>query len=243
MEEIFAWVWGTEAPDAPDSVQLHENHTKALFHSGTSVGCTAVRGPRALARNMEHFFEVEISPPFHGQARMVGVGTKFALMETIGFNFQPLIGKDSNSWGINYTGKIRHNGVEEDYADTGCILESTDPLIIGVLYDAHLGIMSFQVNGKQYGVAFTGIPVLIDIYPMACSSSGNSCIKLLRSWSEVASLRCLCRAVIRDRLADMSLVNELPLPNDLKAYLDYKVLDDPVDKSYTTTVSGKETSV
>lgn len=243
MEEIFAWVWGTEAPDAPDSVQLHENHTKALFHSGTSVGCTAVRGPRALARNMEHFFEVEISPPFHGQARMVGVGTKFALMETIGFNFQPLIGKDSNSWGINYTGKIRHNGVEEDYADTECILESTDPLIIGVLYDAHLGIMSFQVNGKQYGVAFTGIPVLIDIYPMACSSSGNSCIKLLRSWSEVASLRCLCRAVIRDRLADMSLVNELPLPNDLKAYLDYKVLDDPVDKSYTATVSGKETSV
>lgn len=241
MEDSFVWVWGSEAPDAPDSVELRDNRTKVLFHTGISVGCSAIRGPRALAKNMEHFFEVEMSPPFHGQARMVGVGTKFALMETIGYNFQPLIGRDSNSWGLNYTGKIRHNGSEEEYADTGCILESHDPLIIGVLYDAHLGIMSFQVNGKQYGVAFTGIPVLIDIYPMACSTAGNSCITLLRSWSEVASLRCLCRAVIRQQLKNMSQVNALPLPNDLKAYLNYKLLDQSASK--ISTVTGKETLV
>ena len=234
-------MWGTEAPDAPDSVVLQDNHTKACFHNGISVGCTAIRGPRALAKNMEHFFEVEMSPPFHGQARMVGVGTRFALMETIGYNFQPLIGRDSNSWGLNYTGKIRHNGVEKNYADTGEILESHDPLIIGVLYDAHLGIMSFQVNGKQYGVAFTEVPVLIDIYPMACSTAGNSSIKLLRSWSEVASLRCLCRAVIRHQVKDMSQVNSLPLPNDLKAYLKYEPLDH--DRSLNKPITAKETQI
>jgi len=239
-KENYVWVWGSEAPDAPASVQLSDEQTMALFHTGGSVGCSAVRGPQPLVRNMEHYFEVQMNPPYHGMARMVGVGTKFALMETIGYNFQPLIGRDSNSWGVNYTGKIRHNGVEENYADTGDILESSEALTIGVLYDAHLGIISFQVNGKQYGTAFTGVPIMFDIYPMACSTAGNSSIKLVRSWSEVASLRCICRAVIRYQLNDMNKVQLLPLPNDLKAYVLYR---DAEWSRYYNRLKGKETLV
>ena len=116
---------------------------------------------------MEHYIEVKMEKYLRGRVRMVGVGYKCAR----------LYSRDSNSWGINYSGDVYHDTDHHKYVT----LEQSaykDGLRVGVYYDSYYGNLSFSINGKSPGIAFQNVPIVIDLYPMICSSFAASKISL-----------------------------------------------------------------
>ena len=213
------WHWSTNE-HGRESL-LHEDKLTVTFHPNHSLCCSAVRGTRQLMRNMEHYFEVEFKSPFHGQARMVGIGTRHTHLETHPYDYYPLLGKDGNSWGLNYNGSIYHDGNHKEYVRKKDLdLDKFSAIQVGVHYDGCSGIICFIVNGKNYGIAFQNIHTSLELYPMICSSASNSTITLTESFSCVVSLKALCRGVIRKLFSD-SEVDKLRLPTHLKAYVKF----------------------
>lgn len=212
------WMWSDR--DAGSELQLHDDKCTVTFHPNISTVCTAIRGAKALSPNMEHYFEVEMRPPFHGQARQVGLGTSHTTLQSNTHDYYPLLGKDINSWGINYNGYKQHSGKMERHI----LFDANwcDVIRVGVLYDAYYGALSFELNGKSSGLAFNRIVTNLDLYPMLCSSSANSVMKLTHSSSCVMSLKALCRGVIRMNVSKEEDYDRLALPNHIKAYLTYR---------------------
>lgn len=211
----YAWRWTVSDPSRP--VVLSDDRLSVEFHPRRSMGCEAVMGDRPLLRHMEHYFEVFMAAPFYGQARVVGVGNKCSRLNSASKDFYPLIGKDSNSWGFNYTGKILHDSDSTEYISLD---ESArkDGLHVSVYYDSYYGNLSFSVNGKCPGIAFENVPIVIDLYPMICSSSVSSNISLTSCHSSVISLKALCRGTVRMYMREKD-IKELPLPPHIVSYL------------------------
>ena len=227
-DEQFCWRWFLDDPYKP--VNISEDRLSVLFHPRRSNGCTAVRGDTPLLQHMEHWFQVKMTGPFYGQARMVGLGTKSTTLHSSGSkDYYPLIGRDGGSWGLNFTGKIHHDGNEINYT---IIDPSQETIDIGVYYNSYYGTIVFSVNDKSLGVAFQNIPVVMDIYPMLCSSSRNSKMDLIYCHSSIVSLKSLCRGTIRLYLKNEEDINELPLPSSLMSYLMCKTYEHPKLKDY-----------
>lgn len=212
------WQWSDR--DAGRGVQLHDDKHTVTFHPNGSHFCTAVRGTKILTRNMEHYFEVEIKPPFHGQARQVGIGTNHATLQSNAYDFYPLLGKDVNSWGVNYNGFKQHSGRVEKHISIDP--DKCDVIHVGVHYDAYYGALSFELNGKSSGLAFGRVITNLELYPMLCSSSAMSMMKLTHCSSSVMSLKALCRGVIRMNISKDQDYDMLGLPSHIKAYLMYR---------------------
>lgn len=221
----FSWHWSPT--DKASDAELHNGNTRILFHSADSRRCAGVRGIMPFANKMEHYFEVEMYPPFHGRARMVGIGTSFTHLESADLDFNPIIGRDQYSYGINYTGRVHHRGQEAEYAsdlDTNAL----DKLTIAVLFDTLSHCLSFHINGRSYSVAFKGIDPSVEFFPMACATARNSAIQLTTCRSSVATLKNLCRKALRDHLQqDTSRLQRLPLPPKLVAYLQFLSYREP----------------
>ena len=211
------WTWNTK--DCGKGVVVHKDKCHVTFHPNKSVGCAAVRGIKVLAPNMEHYFEVEMKAPFYGQARQVGICTGETVLQSNDLDFYPLIGKDAFSWGVNYDGYKFHGGNRLKYANIDFDKFST--IRIGVHFDSYYGHLTFEFNGRSYGVAFDKVITGIDYYPMLCVSTHNTDIKLTQSFSSVLSLKALCRGVIRGQIANERDCEKLVLPNHLKAFLVY----------------------
>ena len=217
-DDEFAWRWTISNPPRP--LILSQERLSVTFHPRKSMGCAAVLGDKPLLKHMEHFFEVVMSGPFHGQARMVGVGNKCAPLQSASKDFYPLIGKDTNSWGFNYTGEIIHDSSPQPYIK----LDSAsfkDGLLVGVYYDSYYGNLSFSVNGRSPGIAFENVPFMIDLHPMIASSSANSTITLISSHSSVMSLKALCRGTVRMYTREED-IERLPVPPHIISYLTFK---------------------
>ena len=219
LEEPTVWSW--TAPSHRDhSYQVHSDKRTVTFHSGGSEFAKAVRGTKTLGRNMEHYFEVELKPPFFGQTRQVGVGTKDACMQGDHHDFAPLLGKAETSWGINYSGNKYHHGVEEKYVSIDP--DQCESIIVGVLYDSYYGVLSFKLNGRSTGAAYD-IPPSTEVYPMLCSSSARSVMRLVYSSSSLMPLKALCRGVIRRSISCEDGYHELGLPSRVRAYVQYNI--------------------
>ena len=217
-DDNYDWCWSDT--NHGREVQVHGDKHTLTFHPNGSTFSSAIRGTKILNKNMEHYFEVEMQAPFFGQARQVGVGTEHTALESNLHDFAPLLGKDQNSWGINYNGKKYHSGVEEKYVSIDA--DKYDTIKVGVHYDSYYGTLSFKLNGKTSGVAFDRIVTNLDLYPMLCSSSAKSVVKLTHCSSTVMSLKGLCRGVIRMNISDDADYEQLGLPSHVKAYLMYK---------------------
>lgn len=245
--ELNQYEWHWSKNDQGRAVLLHADKLTVTFHPNGSLGCSAIRGNRPLGVNMQHFFEVEMRTPFHGHARMVGIGTKHALLQTHQFDFYPLLGRDENSWAINYDGVIYHDGNNEEYTR----VTQKESLKIGVYYDAHPhnGVLSFEVNGSACGVAFKNISRRpgLELYPIICSSSASSIIKLTQCHSTVMSLKAACRGVIRQAIPNEKNYSKLLLPSYLKAYLAYTSHKPSISPASSETDSlgslGKESTI
>lgn len=227
-EEEYAWKWCLDDHHKP--VVLSEDKLSVTFHPRRSNGCCAMRGDKPLLKHMEHWFEVEMQPPFYGQARMVGLGDKFTRLQSSSKDFYPLIGRDCTSWGFNYTGKVLHDGHEKDYAQ----LEMTNnsSLKVGVYYDSYYGNIVFTVNDKSQGIAFKNVPNGLELYPLICSTARGSEMKLIYCHSSIISLKALCRGTVRLYVNDDNNVHNLPLPSHLKSYLLFKSYESPKYKDY-----------
>ena len=211
----YAWRWSASESTRP--VVLAQDRLSVVFHPRRSVGCEAVMGDKPLLRHMEHYFEVKMEKPFLGQARMVGVGYKCARLHSASKDFSPLIGRDSNSWGINYSGDVYHDTDHHKYVS----LEQSaykDGLRVGVYYDSYYGNLSFSINGKSPGIAFQNVPIVIDLYPMICSSFAASKISLTSCHSSVISLKALCRGTVRMYTKEED-IQRLPIPSHVISYL------------------------
>ena len=225
-EFVFKW-W---LDDANKPVILSEDHLSVVFHPRRSTGCCALRGDKPLLKHMEHWFEVEMQPPFQGQARMVGLGDKFTRLQSNSKDFYPLIGRDRGSWGLNYNGYLFHDGQKTFYTD----VDTENHLRIGVYYDSYYGIIAFTVNDKSHGIAFQNISIGLELYPLICSTSRGSKMKLLYSYSSIISLKALCRGCIKLYVKEEKNIEQLPIPQHLKAYLLFKNYEPPkYIKDYT----------
>ena len=70
--------------------------------------------------------------------------------------------------------------------------------LVGVHYDSWRGEIEFYLNRTPLGKAFTGIPSATDIYPMFCSTSAKTKMRLVCAQKYPAGLafdcaRALCR--------------------------------------------------
>lgn len=224
----FSWHWSPT--DKASDAELNGANTRVLFHSADSRRCAGVRGIMPFANKMEHYFEVEMYPPFYGRARMVGIGTSFTHLESADLDYNPVIGRDQYSYGINYTGHVHHRGQETEYAPD-LDASALDKLTIAVLFDTLSHSLSFQINGRPYSVAFRGIDPSMEFFPMACATARNCTIQLTASRSAVATLKNLCRKALRDHLRqDTTRLQRLPLPPKLLAYLQFLSYREPSTK-------------
>ena len=208
------WRWNDK--DCGKDLIINKNKLGVTFHPNKSSGCVVVRGDKVLNANMEHYFEVEMKGPFHGQARQVGIGTKHTSLQSNRCDFYPLIGKDLSSWGFNYNGFKSNAGCMERHAAID--LDKHDVISIGVYYDSYYGTLGFEVNGKSSGLAFTKVHTNIEMYPMLCGSAAGTRMRLVYCQSSVLSLKAITRGVIRMNVAKED-VARLILPQHLKSYL------------------------
>lgn len=124
---------------------------------------------------------------------MIGIGTDKVSLTSHKYIFSSLLGSNANSWGFSFRGLIQHNNCMKYYGQKfvqGCI--------IGVYLDLFKGHLEFYLNRRSLGIAYRNIPIDKDIqlYPMACSTSAKSAIKLLNSSMYRESLQFRCMKII-----------------------------------------------
>lgn len=203
------WVWSSE--DKSPSVYLCLNNKVACFYIDPvieSTGTAGVRGTKAFTHG-QHYWEVKLSSVF-GTSIMIGVGTKEAVLQTNDYEFVDLIGRDDQSWGLSYKGKVWHNGQARRYCEP-----FYDSTVIGVLLDMDAGILSYFKNGRPLGVAFTGLcDKACELYPIISSTSTLSEIELCDSTCRYVSLQDQCRMTI-SKLVKKDKIDFLPLPRGI----------------------------
>lgn len=203
------WVWSSE--DKSPSVYLCLNNKVACFYIDPvieSTGTAGVRGTKAFSHG-QHYWEVKLSSVF-GTSMMIGVGTKEALLQTADFEFVDLIGRDDQSWGLSYKGKVWHNGQYRSYCEP-----FYDSTVIGVLLDMDAGTLSYFKNGRSLGLAFTGLcNKASELYPIISSTSTLSEIELCDSTCRYVSLQDQCRMTIT-KLVGKDQIDYLPLPRGI----------------------------
>lgn len=226
-EEVHVtWKWKLPPRILSSPEITYGNDDQTLtFHPSTSFGCVAIMGTTRLSENAVHCFEVEFYPPYFGEARVVGVGSKQALLHYkqrldryADMNtYESLVGLDDNSWGLNYDGYLLHKKAKRWFFDNS-VYDQDSPLHIRVTFDGCSNILLYHVNNKNMGVAFENVDK--PIYPMVCSSGRDTQVRLLRHKSFVGTLQDICRAIIRTNIRNGSL-NDLPLPSHLIAFLNF----------------------
>ena len=225
-EESVFWKWELPPRILSHPEIKHEDDGRTLtFHPITSFGCVAVLGTTRLSENAIHCFEVEFYPPYFGEARTVGVGSKQALLHykhrTCRYadtnTYESLVGLNDNSWGLNYDGYLLHRKSKKLLFDRS-LYDSDAPLRIRVTYDSCSNILLYHVNGQNLGVAFENVNK--SVYPMLCSSGRKTRVKLLWHKSFAGTLQSMCRSVIRANVRNGCL-DQLPLPSHLISYLNF----------------------
>jgi len=138
---------------------------------------------------------------------MIGIGTDKVDLDAYKFDFVSLLGKDDQSWGYSYRGLAQHNSHFKYYGKTfsrGCI--------IGTYLDLERGTLEFYLNRRPLGKAFNNIPMSPDVklYPMVCSTSAKTTIKLINATSVKPSLQFYCMKVISRRPKLLENIQGIP---------------------------------
>ncbi|XP_076842971.1 SPRY domain-containing SOCS box protein 3 isoform X2 [Brachyhypopomus gauderio] len=188
------WVWD-ESCRSP-AVRLSCSSRTVTFHPDFSRGTAAVRGTTELRAGIQHFWEIKMTSPVYGTDMMVGIGTAEVNLNQFSHSFSSLLGSDTHSWGLSYTGLLHHEGVKVPFSS--CYGQGS---IIGLHLDTWHGTLTLYKNRLRIGVAATGLQNQT-FYPMACSTAAQSSMKVIRSCSAPSSLLYLCCSHLRDLLAE-----------------------------------------
>uniref|UniRef100_A0A6I8RP82 SPRY domain-containing SOCS box protein 3 n=1 Tax=Xenopus tropicalis TaxID=8364 RepID=A0A6I8RP82_XENTR len=102
-DNYFDWVWDDCSKST--ATVLSCDNRKVSFHMEYSCGTAAIRGNRMLTEG-QHFWEIKMTSPVYGTDMMVGIGTSDVNLDKYRHTFCSLLGKDAESWGLSYTGKL-----------------------------------------------------------------------------------------------------------------------------------------
>lgn len=205
------WIWDPNAKTC--DIFIPEPHI-VIIHPSWSNSTSAIRGSKIL-NNGKHYWELRITNKLFGTSMMFGVGKKSARLHVPGF--KNLMGEDANSWGLTHTGFVIHNGKTRAYTSP---INCDRPTTLGLLFDGFEGTLTYFINGKCLGVAFTGLEKIEEaLYPMVASTAAKTKVTLVKSIREYTDLQDMCRSVIARSLACPSQLDTLHLPPNMKSYI------------------------
>ncbi|XP_055625478.1 SPRY domain-containing SOCS box protein 3 isoform X2 [Toxorhynchites rutilus septentrionalis] len=184
------WIWDAEGGH-PDTKII--NGTEIVFHPVYSQGTAVIRGTQPLQYGRHHYWEIKILSALAGTDIMLGIGTDKVDLLSHRFKFASQLGLDDQSWGYSYRGVTQHNGQFKYYGK-----KFSQGRIIGIYVDMFRGVLEFYLNRRSQGRAYANIPLdsSVRIYPMICSTSAKSAMKLINAASFADSLVFSCMKVI-----------------------------------------------
>nr|XP_018905064.1 PREDICTED: SPRY domain-containing SOCS box protein 3 [Bemisia tabaci] len=208
------WTWDKE--NRSPEVRLHGPGLRYVqFHPHWSSGTAGVRGTRAL-NNGRYYWELQISQRIFGTSMMFGVGTKQARLHAA--SFVNLVGENQHSWGLSHKGLLWHGGYRKVYTKP---FRENEATIIGILFDGINGTLTYYKDGKNLGIAFSGLQDVKEaLYPMVCSTAAKTEMTLMFMRRDFVNLQDRCRAVILKTINNnQQTLEQLQLPSMIKNYL------------------------
>ncbi|KAK2182650.1 hypothetical protein NP493_342g00022 [Ridgeia piscesae] len=211
-DNVLEWVWEKEFKAS--ATELSDDRRDARFHVSYSSGTAAVRGTQSMS-NCQYFWEIKMTTPVYGTDMMVGVGTRNVDLDGFRHTFCSLLGKDADSWGLSYYGRIQHKGRFQQVSGSRFGQGS----IIGVHLDMWHGTLSFYKNRMPLGVAYRGLCGKM-LYPMVSSTAARSGMRIIKASSFQTSLQFLCCQVLRTIVpSHLDVIDVLSFPPGLRAFL------------------------
>lgn len=214
-DTYFEWIWDDETKSAASYVK--DDMREVMFHIDYSCGTAAVRGTLPL-KNDQYYWEIKMTTPVYGTDMMVGVCTAHIDLNKCRHMFCSMIGQDTESWGLSYTGMIQHRSIKGQYSS-----KFGQGSIIGIHLDMWHGTLSFYKNKRPLGVAYTGLHGKI-LYPIVSSTAARSGMKVIRSCSFPTSLQFMCCQVLRKVIPNhLDVLKVINLPPGFKNFLENNV--------------------
>lgn len=190
------------------------NQSTVVFHPVWSNSTEGVRGTRIL-NNSLYYWEIVFGQRVFGTAMMVGIGTAEADLSSQ--TFQPILGKDGESWGLSHKGYTYHNGKETRYCPA---FMENQPTTVGVFFNGLEGTVTFYKDGVCQGVAFRGLTATKKpLFPMVSSTAAKTAMKVQNQRRAFVGLQDRCRDAILERLSVPGDVFQLPVSYHLKEFL------------------------
>ncbi|CAF4931689.1 unnamed protein product [Pieris macdunnoughi] len=181
--DVCEWKWEQPIETGSSWVVLSEDKKQVTFHPFYSSGTAAAKGDTPLLHNQHYYWEIKILTDTYGTDIMVGVGTNKVNPTNVQFQFTSLLGQDSESYGLSYTGAIRHNAMISKDSVGFC-----KGSIVGVRVDMWRGTLEFYLNRKAQGISFYNLRRHQALYPIICSTAAQSSMRLIYAASWRASL-------------------------------------------------------
>ncbi|KAI5637297.1 SPRY domain-containing protein [Phthorimaea operculella] len=145
--EVSEWKWEPPNDSTPSWVVVSEDQRLVTFHPFYSSGTAAIKGDTPLKHNYHYYWEIKMLTDTYGTDIMVGLGTNKVNISEPQFQFRSLLGSDAESYGLSYTGAVRHNATVT--RDSAGFCRGT---IIGVRVDLWRGTLEFYINRRPQGV-------------------------------------------------------------------------------------------
>ncbi|XP_052071353.1 SPRY domain-containing SOCS box protein 3-like [Mytilus californianus] len=210
-DTCFEWTWDEESKSHASFIK--EGDREVMFHIDYSGGTAAVRGNTKLHKD-QYYWEIKMTTPVYGTDMMVGVCTTDIDLNKCRHVFCSMIGQDSDSWGLSYTGHLQHKKNKQSYSS-----KFGQGSIVGVHLDMWHGTLSFYKNRKPLGIAYTGLQGKI-LYPVVSSTAARSGMKIIRCCSFPTSLQFMCCQVLRKVIpSHLDVLTAVELPPGLKDFL------------------------
>ncbi|XP_013186956.1 SPRY domain-containing SOCS box protein 3 [Amyelois transitella] len=181
--EVSEWKWQKPEPTGLTLAVVSEDKKEVTFHPFYSSGTAVIKGDTALQHNNHYYWEVKMLTETYGTDIMVGVGTDKVNTSDSQYEFTSFLGKDGESYGLSYTGALRHNATVARNGFGFC-----RGSIIGVMVDMWKGALTFYLNRVPLDVRFYNLRRHQMLYPMLCSTAAQSSLRLIYASSWRASL-------------------------------------------------------
>ncbi|XP_028177769.1 SPRY domain-containing SOCS box protein 3-like isoform X1 [Ostrinia furnacalis] len=181
--DVSEWKWEHPADNGLSWVVISDDQKQVTFHPFYSSGTAAVRGDTPMKLDYHYYWEVKMLTETYGTDIMVGLGSEKVNVSDFQFKFTSLLGLDTESYGLSYTGAVRHNASSS--AESPGFCRGT---IIGVRVNMWQGTLEFYLNRQAQGISFYNLRRHQELYPIICSTAAQSSMRLIYAASWRASL-------------------------------------------------------
>lgn len=155
------------------------------FHPQCSESAAACRGNEPFRRNGNYYYwEIHVQDKIYGTSVMFGLCTKQQRLHAN--EYCNLVGLDEWGWSLSHKGLAWHQGKNRQFTK---MFPTLQPITIGLLYNTMRGDLSYFMDGKNLGVAFSGLnDVEADLYPVVGSTAKCTRMRLVGSYCGYVSL-------------------------------------------------------